>query len=136
MCYEASWSALCLCDWSTPSLCDPVSNGSRGLPVFGLPVGSVEGPEFLYILLCSSVCVLWPPGQPGVWGISVSTAELVQTVRGLRTHVAITPTVSSDVMIPSPSTCFLKFPARCLGVLYTLCMSGSAGCSGHSCTLY
>ena len=34
----------------------------------------VQGPEFLCVLLCSRDCGVLPPGQPGVWGISLSTA--------------------------------------------------------------
>ena len=37
---------------------------------------SLLGTEFLYVLLCLRVCVVLPPGQPGVWGIGLSTAEL------------------------------------------------------------
>ena len=52
-----------------------------------------------------------PPGQLGVWGISLSTAYLVQTAHGLKACVPRTPTLSSDV-IPSPSTyLFPKIPS-------------------------
>ena len=37
---------------------------------------SLLGTEFLYVLLCSSVCDVSPLGQPGIWRISLSTPEL------------------------------------------------------------
>ena len=88
----------------------PMTNGFRRLPVFGSLWGSGRN-EFLCVLLCLRVCGPWSPGQPGVWGISISTTELGQAAFGLRACVSRTPTVSNDVVIPSPVlTCFIKLP--------------------------
>ena len=65
---------------------------------------SVLGTEFLCVLLCSRVCGVWAPGQPGIWSIHLSTTELGQAARGLRACVPMTPTVSSDVVTPCPRT--------------------------------
>ena len=65
---------------------------------------SVLGTAFLHVLLCSRVCGLWAPGQPGIWMICLSTTELGQAACGLRARVLMAPTVSSDVVTPSPGT--------------------------------
>ncbi|XP_034845212.1 uncharacterized protein LOC117999646 [Mirounga leonina] len=84
---------------------------------------SLTGTDFLLVILCWRVCGLWAPGQPGVWGVTLSTAELVQPARGLRTCGPRTCTVSNDVVIPSPSTyLFCKVPLSLVsvGVLNTV----------------
>ena len=65
---------------------------------------SVLGTAFLHALLCSRICPLQAPGQPGIWTIRFSTTELGQAARGLRACVPMTPTVSSDVVTPCPRT--------------------------------
>ena len=65
--------------------------------------------EFLSVLLCSWVCGLWAPGQPGIWRMHLTTTELEQAARGLKARVPMSPAVSSDVVTPSPRTyLFLK----------------------------
>ena len=65
---------------------------------------SVLGTAFLHALLCSRICPLQAPGQPGIWTIHFSTTELGQAARCLRARVPLTPTVSSDVVTPCPRT--------------------------------
>ena len=65
---------------------------------------SVLGTAFLHALLCSRICPLQAPGQPGIWTIRFSTTELGQAARCLRARVPMTPTVSSDVVTPCPRT--------------------------------
>ena len=65
---------------------------------------SVLETELFRVVLCSRVCGVWVPGQPGIWSIHLSNTELGQAAHGLRARVPMTPTVSSDVVTPCPRT--------------------------------